>query len=129
MLYVISRLPHFMYCRCQSGVLWKIRTPTTLRPPQLWPLRLRPFDLLLAIWHSGTLAHASTFVIKQIFHHTTALRTTRFWDFSWTITSHGHFFQSGRILVDIFGEFSWTFFVHENSVPWVNCSGHFWGEF
>ena len=35
------------------------------------------------------------------------------------------FFQNGRILVDIFGEFSWTFFVHENSSPWVNSSGHF----
>ena len=48
------------------------------------------------------------------------------------------FFQNGRILVyifwgwilvDTFGDFSWTFFVHENSSPWGNFHWHFLGEF
>ena len=50
-------------------------------------------------------------------------------DNSWTMTSRGHFFQNGRILVDIFwgwilvdtfDDFLWTFFVQENSSLWVN---------
>ena len=45
------------------------------------------------------------------------------------------FFQNGQILVDIFwgwilvdtfGDFLWTFFVHENSSPWVNFVDIFW---
>ena len=31
--------------------------------------------------------------------------------------------------MDTFGDFSWIFFVHENSSPWVNFGGHFLGEF
>ena len=30
---------------------------------------------------------------------------------------------------ETFGDFSWTFFVHKNSFPWVNFGGHFWSEF
>ena len=33
------------------------------------------------------------------------------------------------LLVDTFGEFSQTLFVHENSSSWVNFRGHIFGEF
>ena len=32
----------------------------------------------------------------------------------------------GGIFVNIFHEFSRTFFVHENSSTWMNFRGHFW---